>query len=115
MSTIDIDQIRPELEAGIPNIELARKYGVSRERIRQIRHRLGYAPMREIEAQRRKEQQTNRVEQDRQPAPGLSCRVCGQPISVGRARTTTVTCNPTCARAYRRNRSLRAQKETTNT
>ena len=92
-----------------PNSYFAKKWGVSRERVRQLRCRLGFPPSSVIQTAVRAEAQAKKAAERAKMEATLSDRLCpvdGKPVPMLR-RTT---CSSECAELYRGNSRYRYQK-----
>lgn len=88
------------------NQEWASEWGVSRERVRQLRARLGLQTASDALTERRaltqakRAKDRERLERKIKPTP---CPVCGGPVP----GTRQTTCSPGCAKAYSGNSKYR--------
>lgn len=89
-----------------PNTEWAREWGISRERVRQIREKLGLEPVSTYQA-REREQIREQQEQERQKLEAAfsdrECPICGNKVPALRKRT----CSSPCAQKWRGNSKYR--------
>ena len=92
-----------------PNSYFAKKWGVSRERVRQLRSRLGFPASSVIQAAVRDEAKATKAAERAKMEATLSDRICpvdGKPVPMLR-RTT---CSTECATLYRGNSRYRYKK-----